>query len=84
MGESAQLYGADGNQIYGDDHFVHDTHNIIHLRLTEQFYPNNQKRRGIWVAQSVKRPALGFGSDHSLRGVRWSPDLGSELCMEPT
>ena len=32
---------------------------------------------GAWVAQSIKCPTLGFGSDHDLRVVRLSPMWGS-------
>ena len=32
-----------------------------------------------WVAQSVKRPILGFGSGYDLRVVRSSPSWGSSL-----
>jgi len=38
--------------------------------------------RGTWVAQSVKRPTLGFGSGRDLRVVRWSPASGSALSRE--
>ena len=38
---------------------------------------------GAWVAQSVKRPTLDFGSGHGLTVVRLSPVLGSVLGMKP-
>lgn len=34
---------------------------------------------GTWVARSVKRPTLGFGSSHNLRAMRSSLVLGSTL-----
>ena len=34
---------------------------------------------GAWVAQSVKRRTLDFGSGHDLRAIRSSPVLGSAL-----
>ena len=36
---------------------------------------------GTWVAQSVKRPTLGFSSGHGLT-VSSSPSLGSVLTMQ--
>jgi len=39
---------------------------------------------GAWVAQSVKHPAVDFGSGHDLRVVRSSPASGSMLDVEPT
>ena len=39
--------------------------------------------RGTWVAQSVKHPALDFGSGHDLSMVRLSPVSVSRLGMEP-
>ena len=36
-------------------------------------------KQGIWVAQSVKRPTLDFGSDHDLRIVKWSTTSGFTL-----
>ena len=49
----------------------------------EQTYPvhsRDQKgSRGAWVAQSVERPTLDFGSGHDLRVVRSSPGLGYSL-----
>ena len=36
---------------------------------------------GVWVAQSVKRPTLGFSSGCDLRAVRPSPRSGSVLSM---
>ena len=38
--------------------------------------------RDIWVAQSVKRLALGFGSGHDLRVLGLSPMSGSGLSRE--
>ena len=35
--------------------------------------------RGAWVAQSVKRLTLDFGSDHDLRVMGLSPAWGSAL-----
>jgi len=39
---------------------------------------------GAWVAWSVKRPTLDFGSGHDLGVVRWSSTLGFTHGMEPT
>ena len=36
---------------------------------------------GAWVAQFVKGPTLGFGSDHDLMVVRLSPTSGSVLTV---
>ena len=38
--------------------------------------------RDTWVAQSVKRPTLDFGSGHDLMVMRSSPMSGSILGME--
>ena len=38
--------------------------------------------RGIWVAQYVKCPTLGFGSSHDLRAVRSSSAWDSALSVE--
>ena len=38
--------------------------------------------RGVWVAQLVEQPTLGFGSGHGLMVVRSSPVLGSVLSRE--
>ena len=40
------------------------------------------KNGGAWVAQSVKRPTLNFGSVHDLRVMRLSPTLGFRHGME--
>ena len=47
--------------------------------------PNRHKKEngGAWVAQSVKRPTLDFGSGHDLIIVRLSPAVGSVLSVEP-
>ena len=42
-----------------------------------------QKSRGAWVAQSVERQTLDFGSGHDPRVVGSSPMLGSSLNMDP-
>ena len=39
--------------------------------------------RGAWVAQSVERPTLDFGSAHDPRVVGSSSESGSTLNMEP-
>ena len=36
--------------------------------------------RGAWVAQSVKQPTLGFGSDHDLTVCELEPHVG--LCAD--
>ena len=36
--------------------------------------------RGTWVAQSVKRPTLGFGSGHDLTVHEFKPCIG--LCAD--
>ena len=36
--------------------------------------------RGAWVAQSVKRPTLGFGSGHDLMVRKFEPRIG--LCAD--
>ena len=36
--------------------------------------------RGAWVAQSVKRPTLGFRSSHNLRVYEFKPQIG--LCTD--
>ena len=41
-------------------------------------------KRGAWVAHSVRRPTVDFGSGHDLRVMRLSPVLGSMLSMEST
>jgi len=41
-----------------------------------------RRQWGAWVTQSVKRPALDFGSGHDLRDVRSSPLSGSTLSAE--
>ena len=38
---------------------------------------------GLWVAQSVERPTLGFGSGHDLRVMRSNPRSGFPLGVEP-
>ena len=38
---------------------------------------------GTWVAQSVERPTLDFGSGHDPRVVGSSPASGSVLSMKP-
>ena len=40
--------------------------------------------KGTWVAQSAKRPTLGFSSGCDLRVMRSSPELGSTLSWEST
>lgn len=46
----------------------------------------SQKKRvndgGVWVAQSVERPTLDFGSGHDLRVVGLSLTLGSTVCVQ--
>ena len=42
------------------------------------------KNRGAWVAQSVTRLTLGFGSGHDLMVIKSSPALGSEFSREST
>ena len=42
-----------------------------------------KKYGGTWVAQSVERLTLDFGSGHDSRAVRSSPTLGSILSTEP-
>lgn len=47
----------------------------------------NLKREGNlgapgWYEQSVERPTLGFGPDHDLPVVGWSPMSGSMLSPE--
>ena len=39
--------------------------------------------RHAWVAQSVKRTTLDFGSGHDLKVLRSSPALGSALSVKP-
>ena len=39
--------------------------------------------RGAWVAQSVERPTLDFGSGHDPRVAGSGPTSGSALSMEP-
>ena len=39
--------------------------------------------RGAWVAQSVKGPALDFGTGHDPKFMGLSPASGSTLSMEP-
>ena len=41
-----------------------------------------RKRRGTWVAQSLKHLALDFGSGHDLTVVRSSPMSDSTLNVE--
>ena len=43
----------------------------------------NDDSSGTWVAQSVERPTLDFGSGHDSRVVKLSPASGSVLRMEP-
>jgi len=45
-------------------------------------YYKNPGERGAWLAQSVKRLTLGFGSGHDLRVVGLSLTMGSVLSGE--
>ena len=49
-------------------------------RPIQLLHSRDQKgSRGSWVAQSVERPTLDFGSGHDLRVVRSSPGLGYSI-----
>lgn len=43
---------------------------------------SRQKEQGAWVVQSIKGPAVGFGSGHVMSVMRWSPSSGSALRAE--
>ena len=45
---------------------------------------SNDAPKGVWVAQSVEPPTLGFSSGYDLTVMRLSPALGSVLGIEPT
>jgi len=44
----------------------------VHIGMWSSFY-KERSYGGAWVAQSVKRPTLDFGSVHDLRVMRLSP-----------
>ena len=54
---------------------------IIRNRFSDK--PRLKKHWGAWVAQSVKRLTLDFGSAHDLTDVRSSPTSGTALSWEP-
>ena len=47
----------------------------MRLFLREKFWHKNEVR-GAWVAQSVKRPTLDFGSGHDLVVHEFEPHVG--------
>ena len=49
------------------------------LLTTNMWHFIIKRDRDAWVGQSVKHPAVAFGSGHDLMVLRSSPELGSAL-----
>ena len=62
-----------------DSHVMGSTHPDDFLEISPTQKPVKEKTRGTLVAQLVECPALGFGSGHDTRVLRWSLALGSML-----
>ena len=56
----------------------------LHHINVELSFLGKKKKRGTWVARSIKPPALDLSLGLDLRAVSSSPTLGSMLSVEPT
>ena len=79
MGEPMHVLGqeVDGKSLYLPFNFA------VNLKLFLKNYTLNKKNRrwGTWVAPSVKRPTLDFGSGHDLPVHEFELPAGSALMV---